>query len=145
GSERVFVSEAIPHDWLFPRAAAVVHHGGAGTTAAALRAGIPSVVVPFMADQPFWGRRIFHLGAGPRPLPRRLLSAERLAEALRQAVGDPAIRRRALNLGRRIRAEDGLGRAVEVFHLHARGLEPQRLETDRLTSRGRFVPVRPRP
>jgi sterol 3beta-glucosyltransferase len=113
----VHVIEPCPHDWLFPQVAAAVHHGGAGTTGAALRAGVPSVVVPFFADQPFWGWRISTLGAGPRPIPNRRLTARRLADAIRAATGDREIRRRAAELGGRIRAEDGVGRAVEAFTL----------------------------
>jgi len=104
-----------PHDWLFPRVAAVVHHGGAGTTAAGLRAGVPSIVVPFFADQPFWGRRVAELGVGPAPVPRKRLTAERLAAAIRQAVGETEIGRRAAELGRLIRNEDGVGVAVETI------------------------------
>jgi sterol 3beta-glucosyltransferase len=103
-----------PHDWLFPRMAAVVHHGGAGTTAAGLASGVPSIVVPFFADQPFWGRRVAALGAGPAPIPRKQLTAERLAAAIRQAVGDAEMQRRAANLGALIRSEDGVTAAVSV-------------------------------
>ena len=85
--ESVMVSDAIPHDWLLPQMACAVHHGGAGTTAAALRAGIPSVVVPFFGDQRFWGERVHAMGAGPPPIPRSELSASALAGALQEAVG----------------------------------------------------------
>ena len=95
--------------------AAVVHHGGAGTTAAGLRAGVPSVVVPFMGDQPFWGRRVAALGAGPAPIPRKRLTAERLAAAITRAVSEPAIGREAAAVGRRIRREDGVAAAVGVI------------------------------
>ncbi len=108
------VSE-VPHDWLFPRVAAVVHHGGAGTTAAGLRAGVPAVIVPFFADQPFWGRQVYQLGVGPQPISRKRLTAERLAEAIRIATGDEALRQRADELGRTIRAEDGIAKAVELI------------------------------
>ncbi len=104
----------VPHDWLFPRTAAVIHHGGAGTTATALRHGVPQVVVPFFGDQQFWGRRIHELAAGPRPVPRRRLTADRLADALRAAATDPAVRIRAAELGARIRAEDGVSAAVRA-------------------------------
>lgn len=114
-SDRVLVVESIPHDWLFPRVAAVVHHGGAGTTGAGLRAGRPTVVVPFFADQPFWGERVRALGAGPRPIQRRQLTADNLAAAIHRAVSDQRIRARAKALGERIRAEDGVGRAVELL------------------------------
>jgi sterol 3beta-glucosyltransferase len=103
------------HRWLFHRVSAVVHHGGAGTTAAGLRAGLPTVVVPHMGDQPFWGRRVAALGAGPRPVPSAKLTAQNLAEAIRQATGDPVIRQRAADLGSRLRAEDGVGTAVTLI------------------------------
>ncbi|MCP4593378.1 MAG: glycosyltransferase family 1 protein, partial [bacterium] len=69
--DEVFLIESVPHDWLFPRTAAVVHHGGAGTTGAGLRAGVPGIVVPFGGDQPFWARRVEALGVGPAPIPRK--------------------------------------------------------------------------
>lgn len=112
---------AAPHGWLFPRAAAVVHHGGAGTTAAGLRAGIPTVVVPHFADQPFWGRRVHALGVGPAPIPRAKLTPARLAAAMHTAVSDPTMRRRAADLGAAIRAEDGLETAVALLDRHLTG------------------------
>ncbi|MFC4909022.1 glycosyltransferase [Actinomadura gamaensis] len=105
----------VPHTWLFPRMAAVVHHGGAGTTAAGLRAGVPSVVTPFFGDQPYWGERVAALGAGPAPVPFRTLTVPRLASAIRRATGDDAIRTRAADLGERLRAEDGVARAVTLL------------------------------
>ncbi len=113
--DHVFVAESVPHDWLFSRVDATVHHGGAGTTGAALRAGRPTIVVPFSVDQPFWGSRVTALGVGPEPIPRKRLTADGLAAALRIAVGDAAMRARAEDLGSRIRAEDGIARAVEAF------------------------------
>jgi sterol 3beta-glucosyltransferase len=107
--------EQAPHDWLFPRTAAVVHHGGAGTTAAGLRAGRPTIVCPFFGDQSFWGRRIHALGAGPAPLPQKRLTVEGLAGAIREVTTDPAIRRNAAMVGERLRQEDGVGRAVEAI------------------------------
>lgn len=112
----VFKLESIAHDWLFPRVAAVVHHGGAGTTAASLRAGIPSIIVPFFGDQPFWGRRVAQLGVGPQPIPKNELTVERLANAIEMAVSDEGMRQRAALLGRKIRAEDGVKQAVRAFH-----------------------------
>ena len=108
--------EEAPHDWLFARVAAAVHHGGAGTTAASLQAGVPTVVVPFFADQPFWGARVAGLGVGPRPVPSKRLSKQRLARAITHATTDVGMRERARLLGQKIRTEDGVGRAVEAFH-----------------------------
>ena len=110
----VYLLDAVPHDWLFPQMAAVVHHGGAGTTAAGLRAGKPTVIVPFMADQPFWGRRVHELGVGSAPIPQKKLTLEALARALTE-VTTPDMQRRAAELGERIRAEDGVARAVEII------------------------------
>lgn len=113
--DTVYMLRAVPHSWLFPQMAAVVHHGGAGTTAAGLRAGVPSILIPFMADQPFWARRVAELGVGPAPIPRQRLTAERLAEAISQAVSDAAMHRRAAELGAKIRAEDGVAQAVALI------------------------------
>lgn len=110
--------EAAPHDWLFPRCRAVVHHGGAGTTAAGLRSGAPSIVVPHAADQPFWGSRVAAIGAGPRPIPVNRLTTENLAQALEQAETE-AIRNRAAEIGRRIRSEDGVVQAVALIEKQA--------------------------
>lgn len=107
-----------PLNRLFPRMAAVVHHGGAGTTADGLCAGVPAVVVPFFFDQFFWARRVFELGAGPRPIPRKRLDAEKLADAIRSALSDADMRRRAAAVGQRILAEDGVARAVAAFERH---------------------------
>ncbi|HUF26315.1 MAG TPA: glycosyltransferase, partial [Gemmatimonadaceae bacterium] len=104
----------VPHDWLFPRMTAVVHHGGAGTTAAGLRAGRPTVICPFFGDQPFWGWRVHELGVGSEPIPQKKLTAGRLAAALRQVTALPVIRRNADALGDKIRSEDGVANAIAV-------------------------------
>ena len=110
----VFAIGSAPHDWLFPRMTAVVHHGGAGTTAEGLRAGRPTVVCPSsLNDQAFWGRRVSGLGVGPDPIPQRKLTAGGLTRAIRLAVNDRGMRRRADALGERIRAEDGVARAIQ--------------------------------
>lgn len=106
-SEDVIALDALPHSWLYPRCGAVVHHGGAGTTAAAVRAGVPAVVVPFHGDQPFWASRVRQLGVGPEPIPRRKLTGERLAAAIRRAATDQALRERAAAIGRLVREEQG--------------------------------------
>ncbi len=107
-----------PHEWLFPRMAAVVHHGGAGTTAAGLRAGVPSVIVPFFGDQPFWGWRVAELGVGPRPVPRKKLTAKSLAKAIKLATNSTDIKKRAERLGEAIRAERGVANAVRILTGH---------------------------
>jgi sterol 3beta-glucosyltransferase len=119
-SREALALDAISHAWLFPRCAGVVHHAAAGTAAAALRAGVPSVAVPHMTDQFLWARRLHELGVAPAPIPRRSLTAEGLADAVRLATDDPAMHLEATALGRRIRAEDGVARAVEAFHRHVR-------------------------
>ncbi len=93
--DNVFVVDSAPHSWLFPRMAAVVHHGGAGTTAEGLRAGVPSVIVPFILDQPFWGARIKALGLGPDPIPQKNLTADRLANAIKLAVTNSDMKTRS--------------------------------------------------
>jgi sterol 3beta-glucosyltransferase len=113
--DNVFVVDSAPHSWLFPRMAAVVHHGGAGTTAEGLRAGVPTVIVPFVFDQPFWGARVKALGVGPDPILQKNLSADRLAHAIRIAVTDPGMKQRASSYGEAIRAENGIGNAVKII------------------------------
>lgn len=111
-----------PYGWLFPRCAGLVHHGGSGSTGYALRAGVPSLVVPFGFDQHYWGERTRRLGAGPAPLPFRTLSAAGLAAALERLAHDPALRAGAAALGRRLAAERGVERAVALIEgLGARG------------------------
>jgi UDP:flavonoid glycosyltransferase YjiC (YdhE family) len=108
----------VPHDWLFPRMAAVAHHAGGGTTAAGLRAGIPAVTVPHIGDQPFWAARVAALGVGPPPIPQRRLSAPVLAAAIRDAVTRPSYRTQAVALSRRLASEDGAApiiRALEIL------------------------------
>jgi sterol 3beta-glucosyltransferase len=114
-ADDVFCAEALPHDWLFAQVAAVVHHGGAGTTGAALSAGVPAIVVPFAADQPFWGARVAALGAGPKPIPRKQLTSMQLGDAIRMTVDDQRMHARAALLGTLIRQEDGVAEAVTSF------------------------------
>lgn len=104
----------VPHAPLFPRLAAVVHHAGAGTTAAALRAGVPAVAVPVTADQPFWARRLAAVGAAPDPVPYRALTAERLADALDLAVRRGGCAEAAARVARHMAREDGAAGVVEA-------------------------------
>jgi sterol 3beta-glucosyltransferase len=113
-SDRAFFLKNAPHDVLLPRASAAVHHGGAGTTAASLRAGLPTQIIPFFGDQPFWGRRVEYLGAGPAPLDRKTLNAPLLAQAL-IAMDDPAMRSRANALGAAIRTDRGIETAIDFL------------------------------
>ncbi|RJT75989.1 glycosyltransferase [Arthrobacter cheniae] len=110
-TDDVLVLEGAPHEWLFPRVAAVVHHGGAGSTAAGIRAGRPTLVVPFLGDQPFWGARVHALGVGPAPLP-----AKRLGTTLTGRLGDlvhtGSYASRAEELGAAVRADNGLAAGV---------------------------------
>ncbi len=110
-----FVAEGIPHHWLFPRMRAVVHHGGAGTTATALRAGVPSLVCPFFGDQPYWAERVHRLGAGPKPLPARHITVEALTERLRSVTAEPGHIQAARRLSRALNAEDGVGHACRAL------------------------------
>ena len=115
----VFMLDEAPHDWLFPRMSAVAHHGGAGTTAAGLLAGRPSLVCPFFGDQPFWGRRVHALGLGPKPIAGKNITAGKLARALEQMVSNPAMAQRAEATGRALRREDGVSMAVKFIAQHA--------------------------
>ena len=116
-TDNLLYLDSVPHDWLLPRCSMIIHHGGAGTTSAGLRAGIPNLVVPFTADQPFWGRRVHAIGVGPHPILVGNLSVAKLVRAITEAEGDD-IRKRAQTLGRVIRGEDGVSRAVDLLESH---------------------------
>ena len=111
----IFKIEQAPHAWLFPRVAAVVHHGGAGTTAAGLRAGRPTVICPFMGDQPFWGERVHSLGVGPKPILQKKVTVDSLAWAIRTAATDQTLRQTAAALGEKIRQEDGIANTLDLI------------------------------
>ncbi|MEU3982909.1 glycosyltransferase [Streptomyces sp. NPDC026672] len=111
----IHVVDDTPHDWLFPRMAAVVHHGGAGTTASALRAGKPSLICPFFGDQPYWAARVRDLGAGPAPLPAGELTVAALTQRLHTLTRHAAYTQTARTLGRALTAEDGTTRACQAL------------------------------
>jgi sterol 3beta-glucosyltransferase len=114
------VRNFVPHEWLFPRVSVVVHHGGAGTTATALRVGVPSVVVPFFADQFFWGETVHRLGVGSHPVPRREFTADRFVTALQEVLGDNSVTDRARTIARRIALEDGVTTGADVLDEYLR-------------------------
>ncbi|OMP03860.1 UDP-glucuronosyl/UDP-glucosyltransferase [Corchorus capsularis] len=115
--ENVFLLEECPHDWLFPQCAAVVHHGGAGTTATGLKAGCPTTIVPFFGDQFFWGERIHERGLGPSPIPISQLNVENLSNAIKFML-QPEVKSLAMELAKLIENEDGVAAAVDAFHRH---------------------------
>ncbi|MGF1521839.1 MAG: glycosyltransferase [Leptolyngbyaceae cyanobacterium] len=121
--ETIFKLEQAPHDWLFPQMAAVVHHGGAGTTAAGLRAGCPTVVCPFFGDQPFWGQQVYALGVGTEPIPQKKLTVEKLAAAIRTVTTDVGIQQKAKALGAKLRQEDGIATAIACIETVAAKLK----------------------
>ncbi|GAB4845154.1 hypothetical protein Ancab_038558 [Ancistrocladus abbreviatus] len=113
----IFLLEGTPHDWLFPQCCAVVHHGGAGTTATGLKAGCPTTIVPFFGDQFFWGDRIHQKGLGPEPIPVSQLSVEALSNAIR-FMQQPEVKSQAMEIAKLIENEDGVAGAVDAFHRH---------------------------
>ncbi len=113
--QHLYALDYAPYSWLFPRMAAVIHHGGSGTTAAGLRAGVPGMIAPFGFDQGFWGRRLAELGVGLPPIPFRKLTPANLAPAMAQLSGSETLKARAADLGRRIRSEDGIANAVRAL------------------------------
>ncbi|XP_031105351.1 sterol 3-beta-glucosyltransferase UGT80A2-like [Ipomoea triloba] len=113
----VYLLDNCPHDWLFARCAAVVHHGGAGTTAAGLKAGCPTTVVPFFGDQFFWGGRVHARGVGPAPIPADEFSLERLVSAINFMI-KPEVKERAILLAKAMENEDGAMGAVKAFYKH---------------------------
>ncbi|OQD69774.1 hypothetical protein PENPOL_c002G10595 [Penicillium polonicum] len=125
-SENVYIIGDCPHEWLFQHVAAVVHHGGAGTTACGLRNARPTIIVPFFGDQPFWGAMVAAAGAGPVPIPHRELNADNLAEGIRYCLTNQAITA-ASAIAVKMASETGVQAAVSSFHSH---LPLERLSCD---------------
>lgn len=115
--ESVYLLDNCPHDWLFSRCAAVVHHGGAGTTAAGLKAACPTTIVPFFGDQAFWGERVHARGVGPPPIPVAQFSLDKLVNAMWFML-DNEVKQRAISLAEAMKEEDGVEGAVAAFHRH---------------------------
>jgi UDP:flavonoid glycosyltransferase YjiC (YdhE family) len=116
-SDSTLYIDSAPHDWLLPKCKMIIHHGGAGTTSAGLRAGIPTLVIPFTADQPFWGNRVHAIGVGPKPILVTKLSVEKMVDAIVEAESN-IILERAQFIGRKIRSEDGVESAVKLIESH---------------------------
>ena len=115
--EDILTLKSISHDWLFPRCQMVIHHGGAGTTAAALRAGVPSLAIPHAGDQPFWAHRLDELGVGPGSIPLKKISTEKIVEAIVDGRSQ-LFRERAQELGYQILSEEGVGTTVSLVEAH---------------------------
>ncbi|XP_035548720.1 sterol 3-beta-glucosyltransferase UGT80A2-like isoform X1 [Juglans regia] len=126
--DSIYLLDNIPHDWLFLQCKAVVHHGGAGTTAAGLRAACPTTVVPFFGDQPFWGERVHARGVGPAPIPVDEFTLPKLVDAIKFML-DPKVKQHAVELAKAMESEDGVAGAVKAFFKHLPrkkpGLEPE--------------------
>jgi len=128
-SKDVLVIESAPHDWLFPKVDAVVHHGGCGTTAAGLRAGRPAIICPLFGDQPFWGKKVEELGAGTPPIAQKKLTVGNLAAAIREVTTNDSIREKAERIGRLIQTEDGVSNAIQFINRFAQDSRPSNLQT----------------
>ena len=111
----IFRVKEIPHDWLFPKVVAAIHHAGAGTTAATLRAGTPSIAIPFFADQPVWAKLLEQLGVSPATHPRLELESDRLATSIQTLLEDDSFQKKAQQIQAQIEAEDGVESAVSVI------------------------------
>jgi UDP:flavonoid glycosyltransferase YjiC (YdhE family) len=111
----IYAAGSLPHGWLLPRCAGIVHHGGYGTTAAGLRAGLPALVIPHIADQFYWGQQVYDLGVGPKPVRHTELDEDRLVAALQELVGNEGLRQKASQIGEQIRTEQGVEEAVRLI------------------------------
>ena len=119
-TENIYFLEESPHDWLFPRVKAVIHHGGAGTTAAILLAGVPAITIPYMQDQPYWGRQLQQLGVSPNPIPYKKLNISNLTDRLVKISHDMTYQIRARGISTQIRAEQGVECAVSIVEAYFR-------------------------
>jgi sterol 3beta-glucosyltransferase len=123
--DNIFLIESIPHSWLFPKMKIVIHHGGAGTTAAGLRAGKPTIIIPHNADQPAWGQKVFELGVGAKPIKKSNLTAANLASAILYAQQADIIAN-ADKFGQQLRKENGVENAVEIINDYIEIVKSQR-------------------
>eukprot|EP00850_Spirogloea_muscicola_P018644 SM000173S03013 [mRNA] locus=s173:96175:98924:- [translate_table: standard] len=140
--EHIYLLGNCPHDWLFPQCLAVVHHGGAGTTAAGLLSACPTTIVPFFGDQPFWGDRCHATGVGPEPIPIGQFNLNKLVHAIEYML-DPKVKEAATVMSEKLQTEDGVGGAVKAFHKHLpKGITPGIHSKDWLAKRQRRVAIR---
>lgn len=115
--ENVLLIGSVPHDWLFRQVSCVIHHGGAGTTAAGLALGRPTIIIPFFGDQQFWGQIVARSGAGPAPIPHKQLTAEGLSDAIAKAL-EPSVQEKANEIAEKMKGESGVRDSVRSFHRH---------------------------
>ncbi len=113
--DTIFQIENIPHSWLFPQMSCIIHHGGAGTTGATFRSGVPGIIIPFFGDQPFWAYTAAKLGVSPPTIDRKNLTVDSLAQAIATAIGNQSMRKAAAILGEKIRSENGVAKVVEIL------------------------------
>jgi sterol 3beta-glucosyltransferase len=113
--ETVMQVDYVPHSWLFERVAAVAHHGGAGTTGAGIRAKVPSIIIPFGGDQPFWGNRVYKLGIGPKPIMRNKLNVDNLSNAIYQVTHDRQMIEKSREIGSMLNTENGIENAIRII------------------------------
>jgi sterol 3beta-glucosyltransferase len=117
-SKEVLYLDAVPHNWLLPRCKMVIHHGGAGTTSAGLRAGIPNLIIPYAADQPFWASRVHAMGVAPEPIPVRKLTVDNLMQEIYECTGD-AIHHQAQQIGQELRSEQGIMNSINLIEKYS--------------------------
>lgn len=117
--ETVLQVDYVPHNWLFERVSAVAHHGGAGTTGAGIRAKVPSIIIPFGGDQPFWGSRVYKLGIGPKPILRKKLNVNNFSNAIYQAANDRQMIEKAQKIGSMLNMENGVENAIQIIERKA--------------------------
>ncbi|KAI0530620.1 hypothetical protein KFK09_000165 [Dendrobium nobile] len=133
--ESVYLLDNVPHDWLFLQCKAVIHHGGAGTTAAGLKAACPTTVVPFFGDQPFWGEQVHARGVGPDPIPVDQFTLPKLVDAIKFMLNSQ-VKERAIDLAKAMQSEDGVAGAVHAFLRH---LPPRLMQAETSPTEPRFL------
>jgi UDP:flavonoid glycosyltransferase YjiC (YdhE family) len=124
--EHLFFIDSVPHDWLFPKVVAVIHHGGAGTTHAGLIAGKPTLIIPFVVDQFHWAKIVYRLGCGPKPLPVKRFSKERFQEAVQQLLNTESFRIESKKLSEKIEQENGVQQFINTFQEYCRNFSGNR-------------------